>query len=167
MQKEMVKMGYVRNNLGNGEQVIYEAKISWATILGDAVIFVVFCWTIIIPLYIIFKFFQKISIELGITNKRVIGKVGIISTTTMDSPLNKVQNVIVSSGFFDKFFGCGTVEIITAGGNYKFKDIGNPEAFRTAIMNQIDKYGEEKTKKQAQVMANAVVESSHALSSKQ
>lgn len=49
--------------------------------------------------------------DLILTNKRVFGKCGLISTTQMQSPLSKVDSVSFSNGIVGKLIGYGTVEI--------------------------------------------------------
>ena len=95
-------------------------------------------------------------IELGITNKRVIGKVGVANTKSLDAPLNKIQNSSVVQPFFGKIFNYGTVRIDTAAGNFEFPAVKNAENFKSILMAQIDQYEEDRVKQQAAEMANAM-----------
>ncbi len=143
---------YVENQLGKGEIIINDAKISKISII-PSIISLIFIVTIFKALKNIIGVF---FIHLAITNKRVIGKYGIINTNACDAPLNKVQNVSVSSGLGGKIFGYGTVEIHTAAGKYKFNFIKKAEAFRSQLSAQIDQYEEDQAKRQAEEMAKAM-----------
>ena len=113
--------------------------------------------------FLIVPFFKAIiatvrftHIELGITNKRVIGKVGVANTKSLDAPLNKIQNSSVVQPFFGKIFNYGTVRIDTAAGNFEFPAVKNAENFKSILMAQIDQYEEDRVKQQAAEMANAM-----------
>lgn len=130
---------YVANNLSRNEKIVYEAKKHPVALLwiGN--------W---IPFF---------TSELAVTNKNVIGKIGLIRTASLSSPLNKVQNVGVSSGLLGKIFKYGTVSIETAGSKaVSFGCIKNPEQFKKTVMDQMDAFEEERIRMQAQQMANAV-----------
>jgi len=47
----------------------------------------------------------------------------MISTTQMQSPLNKIDSVSYSSGLFGKIIGYGTVRISTTSSTFKFRFI--------------------------------------------
>jgi len=149
---------YIQDNLGKDENVIYEASISWATLTLPGIIAVVLApftlglsFIIVIP-----RVIRNLTTELAFTNKRLIGKTGLISTKSMDSPLNKVQNVIISSGLLGKIFNFGDVAVTTAAGNYIYSGVSNPSDFRAKLMNQIEQYDDDRIKKQAEELANAI-----------
>lgn len=79
-----------------------------------------------------------LTTRLVVTNKRVEGKTGLIHTERMDSRIEQITSVKVSQGLIGKIFKYGTVNINTAGGNYEFKYIINPERVRKTINNSID-----------------------------
>lgn len=103
------------------------------------------------------RLIRRATTELTLTTNRVIGKTGIINTRSLDSKLDKVQSVSVENGFWGKIFGYGTVCVTTAGSIVYFKDISKAEKFKQAVLRQQDLYEEEKARKQAQLMASAMV----------
>lgn len=115
-------------------------------------------WMSYIPfvLHAVFKIAKFFSIELAVTDKRVIGKVGVFSTKSLDAPLNKIQSVSVQQPLFGKIFNYGNVKIDTAGEVFVFNAIKNTDAFKNMIMAQIDRYEEDQAKRQAAEMANAM-----------
>lgn len=50
-------------------------------------------------------------------NHDVLFRHGIIATTTIVIPYNRVQHVALHEGFISRFFGLATIEIFTAGGS--------------------------------------------------
>ena len=83
-------MSYVRENLLSGEEVRFEAKISYLSFIPH-VILMLFCIgfiTIIKPLIAYF------TTEIAITNKRFILKKGLIARTTCELMLGKIENIL-------------------------------------------------------------------------
>lgn len=50
-------------------------------------------------------------------NHDVLFRHGVIATTTIVIPYNRVQHVALHEGFISRFFGLATIEIFTAGGS--------------------------------------------------
>ena len=148
---------YANSNLTKGETIISEAKITVLFLIKKWIIGILFCWLLLIPtikaVIATIKFF---NIELVVTNKRIVGKVGVINSGALDAPLNKIQNVSTSSGLFGKIFRYGNIVIQTAAGEFRFYGVKHPESFKGIIMNQIDQYEEDKIKQQATEMAQAM-----------
>jgi len=143
---------YMQSNLGKDETVLYEAKVSWAMLVPHIILMLVFIGFITIIIAIV----RNITTELGFTNKKLLGKRGLIRTIVMDAPLNKINNVLVTSGLWGKICNFGTVAVTTSSGSYMFKAISRPNEFRAALMNQIDQFDDDRVKKQAEEMARAM-----------
>lgn len=150
-------MGYVENHLNRGEQVVKKADRNGLFLLAAWIKGILLCWLLLIPtIKAIIATVRFKHVELAITNKRIVGKVGVANTNSLDSPLDKIQNVSVSQKFFGKIFNYGTVEIMTAAGKYEFGAVKNAEAFKGMIMSQIDQFSEDKMKQQAEMMAKSM-----------
>lgn len=143
---------YISKNLGRDEQVVLQAKVHWACLIPSIILSLVI---IGIP-GLIGKLIKMATTELGFTNKNFIVKVGLINTKVLNSPLNKINNVSVESGLWGKIFGYGTIHVDTASGAYDFKFIARADNFRSNLLNAIEQYEQDKIKKQAQEMANAM-----------
>lgn len=143
---------YIEQNLKKDEHVVLKAKIHWMVLVPHILLIflVVGMFTIWKPLIAMF------TTELGFTNKKLLGKVGLINTKTLDAPLNKINNASVSSGLWGKIFGYGTLHITTSSGAYHFVGIANAEQFKSSLMAQIDQFDEDRIKKQAAELAQAV-----------
>ena len=148
---------YVENNLERNENIVKKAELNFLSLLGAWIKGILFFWVLFIPtikaIVATLKFF---NIELALTNKRIIGKTGVLSTDALNAPLDKIQNVGVNQTLFGRMFNYGTVTINTAAGNYTFHMIKNVNAFKGQIMSQIEIYQEEKIQLQAEKMASAM-----------
>ncbi len=148
---------YVENQLGKEEQIVKKAVFSKLSLLGIWIKGILLCWLLLIPtIKAIIATIDLCSRALAVTNKRLVGKYGIVKTEAMDSPLNKVQNITVKSGLGGKIFNYGTVEITTAAKTYAFGFVKNPDGYKAAISAQIDQYEEDQAKRQAAEMAKAM-----------
>lgn len=148
---------YIGNSLGKGEEVVKRAQFNGLFLLGKWILGVLFCWLLFIPtIKAIAATVQFKNMELGFTNKRVIGKRGVFNTRTLDAPLNKIQNATVSQTFFGKIFNFSDVRIDTAAGSFYVEAVKDADHFKRSLMNQIDKYEENLIKQQAMQMASAM-----------
>lgn len=128
---------YAETNLTNNEKFILKAKKSFIAIFPH--------------------FIRFLTTELALTNKKVIGKVGLIRTHSVASALNKIQNISISSGLFGKIFSYGTIKIETAGAEpVYFYGIKKPESFKKAVFAQMDIFDQERIREQAVQMASAM-----------
>lgn len=97
-----------------------------------------------------------VSNTLAVTDKKIFGRIGLIKTVEMNSPIHQIQNVKVSNGLLGKIFKYGTVNITTTSGVYDFKYIKNPNEFKNTVMAQISRSEEAKMDLHAQKIADAI-----------
>ncbi|MBQ8439574.1 MAG: PH domain-containing protein [Clostridia bacterium] len=148
---------YVEQNLNKNENIVKKAELNPLSLILAWVKGILFFWLLFIPVIkAIIATVKFLHIELAITNKRIVGKTGVFDTKSLDAPLNKIQNVSVSSGFFGKLFNYGDIQITTAAGSYKFFGIKNVDSFKGMVMAQIDQAEEDRIKEQAEQMASAM-----------
>lgn len=143
---------YIEQNLSKDEHVVLKAKVHWAVLIPHILLIFLF-----VGIFTIWKpLIAMLTTELGFTNKKVLGKVGLINTKAVDSPLNKINNASVSSGLWGKIFGFGTLCITTSSGTYLFGGIANANEFKSSLMAQVDQFDEDRIKKQATELAQAI-----------
>lgn len=148
---------YVENNLGKNETIVKKADLNGLFLLGAWLKGILLCWLLLIPtVKAVIATVRFKHIELAVTTKRVIGKIGVANTQALDAPLNKIQNVGVTQPFFGKLFNYGTVTVTTAAGEFKFGAIKQADAFKRMVMSQIDQFEEDRIKQQADQMAKAM-----------
>ena len=111
---------------------------------------------IIALVWLIIRFISYSSTDLILTNKRVFGKTGLISTTQMQSPLNMINSVASNNGILGKLLDYGTVQILTASTIYKFRYITDGQTLYSDIFNQLERTNKETLQEQAEAIAKAI-----------
>jgi uncharacterized membrane protein YdbT with pleckstrin-like domain len=145
-------LSYIEKNLMAGETVVYRAKLHWAVFRGAvawAVLGVVmfagkaapggaFCLVMAVVVGAL-AYLNLIGSEFGVTNKRVMIKVGLIRRQSLETLLNKVEGVSVDQGLLGRVLGFGTISVNGTGSTKTpFKGIENPMEFRRAVQEQIE-----------------------------
>lgn len=125
------------------EKVVKEAKISSAKTVLDIILTMFFL--IGLPALI-----KDLTTTLTLTTTRLRGAKGLIRTRRFDSPLNKINGVEVRQSLLGKMFNYGTVVVVTASTVFYFEHIEDPDEFKEAVNNQIERCEEEKIARQAQ-----------------
>lgn len=111
-------------------------------------------FTIVGLIWLIIRFIGYKTNDLILTNKRVFGKCGLISTTQMQSPLNKIDSVSYSSGLIGRVIGYGTVQIATTSSKFKFRFIRDGQSIYNDIFNQLEISEAEKRVENAKVIVD-------------
>ncbi|MEH0020997.1 MAG: PH domain-containing protein [Desulfobacter sp.] len=146
-------MSYIEKNLMNGENIVYRTKLHWIAFIWPVIwiffaiifyssgsdvapigtLFILIAILTGIPALINF-----ITSEFGITNKRVIVKVGFIRRNSVEVLLNKVEGIQVIQGILGRILGFGSIIVSGTGGTKDpFHKIDAPLEFRKKIQEQI------------------------------
>lgn len=145
-------MSYVEKNLSKEERVVYSAKIHWASLIPHIILMIIVIgFVTIIPALI-----RMFTTELVITNKKIVGKLGLLNTKSMDSPLNKINNIKIEQKLIGKILGYGDVQVVTSSGEYNFKCIAKPDEFKRMVNQEIDNFDESRISKQAEKLAESI-----------
>ena len=157
---------YLTKLLGENEQIIYVTRQHWLVLAGEilsesvlAIAWIVLV-TLILALSIPIPFaalgyllliFPLVSLwrdvllwsnrKFVVTSFRVIQLSGVLSKNVTDSSLEKVNDVKLEQSFLGRMLGYGDIEILTASelGVNKFKLLGEPVRFKTAMINAKEK----------------------------
>lgn len=126
----------------NTTSIIVECNPHWTRAIKPILVFIIFLAlglfahplffipAVIMLIYMIL--FMK-SIRLYMTSDTVVGKIGIINTQRMTSPIRNVQDLSVNDGLWGKILGYGNITISTAGtsgAEYVFKHMSNTKKFQ-------------------------------------
>ncbi len=86
-----------------------------------------------------FKVHKFLISELGVTSKRIIGKVEMfINNNYINMSLNKIEDIDIRQSIINKIFGCATIILADVEGNKKiFRGIANPYLFNRILQEQI------------------------------
>ena len=125
---------YVNRNLAVDEQVVYEAKVSWAS---QWLLILLGVCTIMMGIGIVFLLAAVVNVlttELVITNKRVIAKFGLISRKTVELKNSKVESVQVDQSIMGRLLNFGSIVVSGAGGpQAPIPNISAPLQFRSKL----------------------------------
>lgn len=130
-------MSYLDKHLAAGEKLVYEAKVSrwtffWYYVLGIVTIFIYGLGL----LFFLAAWLKRNSTELGITDKRVIAKFGIVRRDTTELPLSRVESIRVHQTVFGRLLNYGTIVIAGSGNpSVVIPRISDPMSFRSAVLN--------------------------------
>ena len=162
-------MSYIDTTLMSGEKIIYRCKPHWI-IFSQAVIWLIASLIILQlgprysflrfelvnewQLYSIFSlvifllavysgisaYVTFISSEFGVTDRRVLMKVGLMRRTTTEILLSRIESINASQGIIGRMFGYGSILVSGTGGSKDFfQNLPDPLDFRKKIQEQIEK----------------------------
>jgi uncharacterized membrane protein YdbT with pleckstrin-like domain len=131
---------FVNNSLLKGETVEKEAEVTFISQLPLFILALITLIFIIPPiLFIIIAIIRVKTVELALTNKKVIGKAGFINRASIDLPISKLESITIDQGIFGRIFNYGLVSIRGVGGNnVTIHSIKDPLSFRRAVMDRMD-----------------------------
>ncbi len=148
-------MSYISAHLLDNETIIYQTKLHWimfihplAWLMASLAIYTIQPQ---LPLLALFPLLlamgsaiatavSLISSEFGVTNKRILIKVGFININSIDTLLSKVESIQVHQSLLGRLLGYGTLIICGTGGTRdRFSSIDNPLYFRRLVQEQIEK----------------------------
>lgn len=145
-------MGYVDKHLLSGEKIIYQTKLNWTEYIKGFIVLILGLLFMIgsggfggllvfVGLLILGITYLKIrTSEFAVTDKRVLIKVGILKTQSLETMLNKVEGIHVEQGIIAKMVNSGSIVVKGTGGtNNPFSNIDKPFEFRSAVNEQISK----------------------------
>ncbi|MBV9138647.1 MAG: PH domain-containing protein [Hyphomicrobiales bacterium] len=158
-------MSYVEGSLGEGEVVTYVTHKHWVIFvapifqlvvalvligigfkIGD--LWVWLGWLMRILGYVILAigavhllgaWISRITTELAVTNRKVVGKWGLISRRTIEQRLDKVDSIEVEQSILGRILGYGTVEVRGSGVSMTpLRLIGDPITFRRRVEDALN-----------------------------
>ena len=104
-------MSYIEESLSEGEQVVARFNLHWVERLP------LFLWCVLVvtlPLAI-YAWLKLRCTEIGVTNKRVIVKTGIISRQSEEMRIASIETVEIDQSVCGRILGFGDVRITGKG----------------------------------------------------
>ena len=134
-------MGYIESTLSGDEKVEYKFSYHWIKWVIPVILFIsgfmLFFIPSILGLYLILKI---IFTEQGVTTKKGLKKVGIISRNTEELLLSKVETVEIKQGVLGRILGFGDVPLTgTGSSSLVFNTISNPMKVKKNIESLLNK----------------------------
>jgi uncharacterized membrane protein YdbT with pleckstrin-like domain len=150
-------VGYVDKNLLDGEVVTFRTRLHWRlfvpSVLGTVFVMLPIAIALVayhfaawaaLPLalgaiMVLSAYLRRQGSEFAVTNKRVMIKLGVLSTLSLELLLSKVEGIAVNQDMFGKMFGYGDIIVTGSGGTKEaFSGIQRPLEFRRAIQAATD-----------------------------
>jgi len=118
----------VNDFLGEDYSVFLSAPIKYISIMI----------IVIGALQLLISFIRQISTELVVTDQRVIAKHGLISTTSYELMMTKVEGATIDQTILGRIFGYGTLMVKgTGGGISPIDHVAKPFFFHAALMDSL------------------------------
>jgi len=152
----------IESQLQPGEEILYRAHLTRLTqaplvaLLAVVLAFTIFAYTVWpawvavvsgvltlgIAAVLAWRFIRLRSYELVVTNHRVIQQQGLLSKRSMDSRLDKINNIEHRQTLWGRLLGYGDVEVDTASetGISRFTNVANPMELKRAILTAAEQY---------------------------
>lgn len=145
-------MSYVTRTLGSKETVLLSTGYHWLYWLGVSILAGPFCavalvaipysgWDylllamLVIPFYFgMIRFVHGIALEVAVTSDRFVKKTGLVSITTEEVSIDKIEEVNVDESILGRIFGYGAVSVHgTGAGDIKVTMVTDPVNLRRQI----------------------------------
>ena len=131
----------MENNIREGRMSVVTLLVRLFIDLIATIILVGFVW-------IIKDLITFFTTKITVTNRKFSGHTGLINTSHLDCPLNKISGVQVQQGLFGKIFNYGTIIVSTSSTVARYMHISNPNDFVLVLNNLIEEYDELRLSKQ-------------------
>jgi membrane protein YdbS with pleckstrin-like domain len=153
----------IESQLQPGEEILYRAYVTrltlapWLGLLTLALVVAAVAWfqfqnlpgalvalavAVVAGLIFAWKDFIRRANDYVLTNHRIIQETGVLSRRSMDSRLDKINNVEHRQTLWGRLLNYGDVEIDTASetGAALFRNISHPLEFKNAILAAAEQY---------------------------
>lgn len=123
-------MAYIEESLSAGEEIAGLFEQHWI-VRTPMVIWLFFVITLPLAVY---EYLRVRYTELGLTNKRVICKTGIISRQSEEMKLTSIETVEIDQGVLGRILGYGNIHVSGRGiSDVVLRSVKDPMAVKRAI----------------------------------
>jgi uncharacterized membrane protein YdbT with pleckstrin-like domain len=161
-------MSYIDKNLIPGEEVMYRTRLHWIVIFWHLLFGILFAAggvylllgmpAVVVSegmsgyerigglvllafalISVIVAIVRRHSVEMAVTNKRVTVKVGLLSRSTEEMMLGRIESIMVDQTLMGRMMNYGTITLRGVGGTPDpFPNIAHPLEFRRQVQHQLD-----------------------------
>ena len=126
-------MSYLDESLAPGEVVVARFALHW-TAKGRLILGIMLIPVVVGIFITIYESLRLRSIELGVTNRRVVRKTGIMSRETEELRLSAIETVDLHQTAWGRMLGFGNVRVTGRGeSSLVFSRVVDPVAVKRAI----------------------------------
>jgi uncharacterized membrane protein YdbT with pleckstrin-like domain len=145
-------VSYIDDNLLPDEHVVYRAALHWIIFARAVLVLVAGIVLVFVPglaqfglvvllvgaLLLVPPWVAYRTTELGVTNKRVIVKTGLVRRRTLELLLRQVEAISVDQSLLGRVFGFGSITLTGTGGVREvFHRVRDPLELRRRIHGQV------------------------------
>ena len=145
-------VSYIGENLLPDEHVVYRAELHWIIFARAILVLVVGLVLVFVPrigqaglvvlllgvVMLVPPFVAYRTTELGVTNKRVIVKTGLVRRRTLELLLRQVEAISVDQSLLGRLLGFGSITLTGTGGVREvFHRVRDPLELRRRIHGQV------------------------------
>ena len=170
-------MGYPRNLLNEGEEIILDLKPHWMYVVPTIVVWLGatlaaivlesvtgqgWMWWVVLAVFLglgvnaAVRYSKWTTTSFTVTNDRVMFRQGMVGKSGVEIPLERIMNVNFNQSIWERIIGAGDLLIESGGkdGQSRFSDVRKPELVAKEIHEQANQY-EEKPARRAAAAASA------------
>jgi uncharacterized membrane protein YdbT with pleckstrin-like domain len=144
-------LSYIDRHLMEGERVLFRTRLHWKSMvapvlvgvllvaLGGAAFLTPMPWLAVIPallgaVWVLAAAVRRRSSEFAVTDRRILLKVGVFTTHSVEILHSRIESVAVDQGVGGRMFDYGSIVVTGSGGTREvFDGIQSPLEFRNAI----------------------------------
>jgi uncharacterized membrane protein YdbT with pleckstrin-like domain len=153
-------VSYIDRTLLDGEQVVFRTRLHWSLLVGPLLLLVLvalplswalasgswrpYAWipAVLGVLAVLPAVIRRRSSDFAVTNKRVLFKVGVLNTRSVELLLGKIEAISVHQSLLGRLLGYGDIVVTGSGGTHEgFTRIQAPLEFRRAVQSVSDSAG--------------------------
>jgi uncharacterized membrane protein YdbT with pleckstrin-like domain len=109
-------------------------------ILDENILYLILGVVIIASIILVWRILLCMSVEYGVTNKRLLMKRGILRIFTSEITMDRIESIYCIQGLLGMIFNYGTIRISGIGGRMPvFFMVMKPYALRRKIVEHIEK----------------------------
>lgn len=167
----------MRTTLRHDEKILLTVREHWLVLLPPAIVagivmgiavtasvyYPKYWWiaTLIALLFVfnfIWKLLQRKTNIWVVTNLRVIDEYGVLSSHSVESPLDKINNVAYDQSLWGRLFGYGDVTLQTAAemGATTYRFLADPKRLQTTVVNAQGDFRSDLIRQKSQSLADAI-----------
>jgi uncharacterized membrane protein YdbT with pleckstrin-like domain len=123
-------MAYIDESLSAGEEITGLFEQHWVVSIPMVL------WLLLVITFplAIYEYLRVRHTELGVTNKRVISKTGIISRKSEEMKLTSIETVEIDQSILGRMLGYGNIKVSGRGSSdVLFRNVDDPMGVKRAI----------------------------------
>jgi uncharacterized membrane protein YdbT with pleckstrin-like domain len=171
-------VGYPRNLLNEGEEIILDLKPHWMYVVPTIVVWLGatlaaivlqsvtgqgWMWWVVLAVFLglgvnaAVRYSKWTTTSFTVTNDRVMFRQGMVAKSGVEIPLERIMNVNFNQSIWERMIGAGDLLIESGGkdGQSRFSDVRKPELVAKEIHEQANQYEEKPIRRAAAASAEA------------